>query len=313
MEIITRGFTICQIMPSINYMNRYVESLRYWLPLYVTGQTKVYYYPRLRDNLYRHSMIVLSGHFAIFSTCVGMTSNPITLLTTNPSLVYAYTGQYNDYLSLCQPALTVHNTSEELMDCFEDFFSQPGSIVQKVFPISATTIPREILEQLRDKTDHVLWKTAYEKNLNELSSFEEHLKHTPFIDICELSDPKDIRSGMIPIAAPYKTYGGQSMYTPETYVLHLKNILRLMDTYENYYFIPSKPDTRHDYNLFVKKEGMALLVRNTAPTLIIELKRPEIVTACREHLLRMAEQYCDGMQRTKARMQINALIHDLQE
>lgn len=94
-------------------------------------------------------MIVLSGHFAIFSTCVGMTSNPITLLTTNPSLVYAYTGQYNDYLSLCQPALTVHNTSEELMDCFEDFFSQPGSIVQKVFPISATTIPREILEHLR--------------------------------------------------------------------------------------------------------------------------------------------------------------------
>lgn len=45
MEIITRGFTICQIMPSINFMNRYVESLRYWLPLYVTGQTKVYYYP----------------------------------------------------------------------------------------------------------------------------------------------------------------------------------------------------------------------------------------------------------------------------
>lgn len=61
LELMKRGFTFYQIMPPLNFINRYAESLKFWLPLYATGQMKVYYYPRLRGNLYRHSIIVIPG------------------------------------------------------------------------------------------------------------------------------------------------------------------------------------------------------------------------------------------------------------
>ena len=44
MELAERGFTFYQITPPLNYINRYAESLPFWLPLYATGQTKVFYY-----------------------------------------------------------------------------------------------------------------------------------------------------------------------------------------------------------------------------------------------------------------------------
>ena len=61
LELSERGFTVYQIMPTLNYINRYAESLQFWLPIYATGQIKVYYYPRLRGNLYRHSIMVVPG------------------------------------------------------------------------------------------------------------------------------------------------------------------------------------------------------------------------------------------------------------
>ena len=42
--------------------------------------------------------------------------------------------------------------------------------------------------------------------------------------------------------------------------------------------------------------------------------RPELVMACKEHLLRKAERTgYDGIQRTRVRMELNALIRELQD
>lgn len=303
-DIIQRGFTICQIMPSVNFLNRYVESLRYWLPIYITGQVKVYYYPRLRDNLFRHFYAILPGHCVLSSTGVSMESNFITLLSADPTLVKESTAQYNDYLSLCRPALTLHETPNEFIPFFRDFFFREESSIQKVNPLSTNTLPEDLLAELIEKTTNPIWKDTYQLFLEEIPRFQDRLQRFPFIDIGELATAEEIRAHKVPIGTSYKTYEGQACYTPKTYILHLQNILRLMDKYENYYFVPASKESRHDYNLLVNNSGLALLVRNTSPTLMLEIKRPEMVQACREHLLRMAEHLgCDGIKRTKTRMQ----------
>lgn len=312
-EILQRGFTLYQIMPSVNFLNRYVESLRYWLPIYTTGQAKVFYYPRLRDNLYRHSTIIFPGYCVQTSIGVGLGNNYISLVSTDSALIGENVNQYQEYLSFCRPALTVHDSPDEFVPCFQDFFSRFGSTIQKVFPLSADTLPREYLKQLAEETRHPIWKNIYEMYLDELPKFEERLKTTAFIDIVELSTEEEVRAGKVSVASPFKIYEEYPVYTPETYILHLQNILRLMDEYENYYFVPLPKDSRRDYNLFVKEDGLALLIRNCAPPMILELRRPEMIQACREHLLRMAERISfDAIQRTKTRMQINALIRELQ-
>lgn len=312
-EILQKGFTLCQIMPSVNFLNRYVESLRYWLPIYITGQAKVFYYPRLRDNLYRHSTVIVPGYYVLHSTGIGLGDNSITILSTDPALINANINQYQEHLSFCKSALIMHDFIKEFIPCFQEFFSISGTTIQKVCPLSITTLPRELLTQLVKQTTQSGWKYTFQMALENITRFEKHLLQGPVIDIAELATAEDIRSGRIPIASPFKAYDEHPVYTPETYILHLQNILRLMDEYENYYFVPSPKEYRNDYNLFVNDGGLALLVRNTAPPLMLEFRRPEMIQASKEHLLRMAELVgIDGLQRSKARMQIKSLIRDLQ-
>ena len=134
-------------MPPLNYINRYAESLQFWLPLYATGKTKVYYYPRLRDNLYRHSMIVEPGRCVQYVSSVGLTSaNDITMFSTDPQLVAAFEKQFQQHLNLCLPSLTVHTDPGETIPSFSNFFSLQGDVVQAINSLSITSMPRELLE-----------------------------------------------------------------------------------------------------------------------------------------------------------------------
>lgn len=313
-EIVQKGFEVFQIMPSVNHMNRYVESLIYWLPLYVTGQVKAYYYPRIRDNLYRHFTVIVPGHCVLTSTSIGNESNSITMFSRDPELINENVKQYQQHLALCRSAMHVHYEPEEFSQCLQELFSGTGAFVQKDYPLSVDTLPADLLMQVIEHTENQAWKRSFQMFLDKIPQFEELLTHTAFVDISELSTAEEIRSGQIPIGCAFRAYEGHPTYTPETYIRHLKNILRLMDEYENYHFIPMPHKTRRDYSLFISSSGYALLLRNHPPALMLEIKRPEMVSAFREYLMRMAEHMgYDGIQRTKTRMQINALIHELQE
>ena len=87
-----------------------------------------------------------------------------------------------------------------------------------------------------------------------------------------------------------------------------------MDQYENYFFFPYESEPNSDYNLIVKEGGLALLVKTSEPPLMLEMHRPEMVLACREHLLRIAERTgYDGIERTKIRIQLQNLINELRK
>lgn len=147
LEVLERGFSFCQIMPPLNFINRYAESLKFWLPLYATGRMEVYYYPRLRGNLYRHSIIVVPGRCVQFSAAISTGSaNEITMFSTDLSLVNAFVRQYKEHLALCRQSLVAHRDPKDFLPCFADIFSRPGDIVQTVSPLSTTSMPKELLE-----------------------------------------------------------------------------------------------------------------------------------------------------------------------
>ncbi|MGN0494278.1 MAG: hypothetical protein ACI4F7_11570 [Acutalibacteraceae bacterium] len=313
METMAKGFTFFQIMPPLNYINRYTESLQFWLPIYAAGQTNVYYYPRLRGNLYRHSIIVIPDRCVQYSASVGLTStSDITMFSTDPRLVKAFENQFEELVSLCRPALNVYRSVTEASACFPKFFSSRGETVQAINSLSINSMPPEVIRWCMDNTDDLQWAHAFKTILDKQPSFEEHFKDSLYIDMCGLATAQEVRSGLVPVSAPVSAQAGRLYYTCETYCIHLKNILRLMEQYENYYFLPlGKKDTA-DYNLFANESGTALLVPTEPPIKVLEISRPAMATAFREHLLRKADAVgCDGIYREKARMELRALIQEL--
>lgn len=313
METMARGFTFYQVMPPLNYINRYTESLQFWLPIYATGQTNVYYYPRLRGNLYRHSIIVVPGRCVQYSSSVGLgSSSDVTMFSTDPDLVKAFEKQFEELLSLCRPALNVYRTIPEAASCFPKFFSRQGESIQAVNALSINSMPPALVEWCMEHTDEPQWSKVFRGLLGKLPSFEEHFRDDIYIDMCRLATAEEVCSGQVPMAVPVQADGKQLYYTPETYCLHLKNILRLMEQYEQYCFVPLQNQEPSNYNLFVNEGGMALIVPTKPPITVLEISRPAMVTAFREYLLRKADAIgYEGIHREKVRMVLRALIQEL--
>ena len=313
LELMDRGFTFCQIMPPLNYINRYTESLQFWLPIYATGKTRVYYYPRLRGNLYRHSIIVVPGRCVQYSTAVGLGStSDVTMFSTDAQLVSAMEKQFNEHLALCKPSLNVYRNYRDFAPAYTEFFCRKGDTVQAVNSLSLNSMPRELLEKCMQDSAAVVWEEGFQAHLEEVPHFEARLQEQIFIDMCGLATAQEVRTGTIPVVALSSDYPGQ-FYTPETYCMHLKNILRLMEKYENYCFVPLEKKECADFNIFVSEGGMAMVVRNVEPFIMLEIRRPQMITALQEHLLRKADSKgYRGIEREKVRMTLRALIQELE-
>lgn len=88
--------------------NEMWEAVRKWMPLYMTGAVEPYYYPRLRDGIYRRTLFVAPGRSALVAASVRGTSHDgANLLVRDEGAVAAYEDEFDDYLALCRPLMRV--------------------------------------------------------------------------------------------------------------------------------------------------------------------------------------------------------------
>lgn len=309
------GYTLTQILPPISNISCYTDSLRFLLPIYTRGNVNVFYYPRTMDMTRNITLIVAPGQCVSYSYGYNTArEHLITIVSTNKEFISAHAEQFREYLGLCRSALKVHREPPEFLEMMKDFFALHGDVCQKTLPLSTYSMPVELAEILAEQSTGSMWKESFQRVAKVIPSVEQRMANYNHIDISPLNSVEDIVAGKVPIACPHlnKNY---PFYTPETYIMHLKNILRLMDTYKGYNFIPLDPKAYQGYNLMVNEGGMALLShgQNHSP-MIMEFRRPEIVLACKEHLMRIVDRE-GGLEvsRNRTKAQINALIKALEK
>lgn len=311
-EILEQGFHIHQITPSIYSGDQILETLSRCIPLYMTGRVTAYFYPHIRDRLYRHSLFMIPGIAAVTSYAMaGQGSSYYTMVTTDPPMLRTLESEFRDYLSLCRPMLTACSEPQKLVSCFIKFLSAGGCGIQQLISLSAETAPRELMEYCIDKSENEDLKNLGRRYLQEMNHLEQDRENYNLIDIVCLASAQQVRDGLVPIitscGTPEILY-----YTPETYSLHLTNILHLLETCENYHFVPLKGTFDKESVLMVKENHRALLVHLSNPFTVFEISQPEIVSLYREHLIRLAEKHgYTGFHRSKIKSQIRELIREL--
>lgn len=305
-----------QILPPITNVNRYTDSLRFLLPIYTRTDAKVYYYPRMIDIPQNMTLIVVPEQCVLYSYSLSSGgNNAVTIVSTEKKFVSANEEQFSEYLALCKSALRVHKEPEKFPPIYLDFLEMQGDICQKTMPLSTLSMSAELVGIFSKQFKDSLWKRSFNRFIKKFPLLEQHFSAHTHIDICPLNSAKEIAEGKVPVASPYMPDDSHICYTPETYILHLENILRLMDTYKGYYFIPINPKTYQYYNLLVSEGGKALLSNGLKISpMVMEFRRPEIVLACKEHLMRIvdAEGGLEGSKK-RARAEIVELISDLQK
>ena len=89
------------------------EGVREWLPLYLGGATRPYYYPRLRDGVRKRSLFVARGTCAVVANSVtGMEGDVLSMMLTDGDAVRSLEGEFDAYLALCRPLAEVLRPEE---------------------------------------------------------------------------------------------------------------------------------------------------------------------------------------------------------
>ena len=145
-----------------------------------------------------------------------------------------------------------------------------------------------------------------------MKRLEQDQNQYNLIDIVQLPTADQIRAGTVPITATCGSIG-TPYYTPKTYAQHLKKIIRILETHEDYHFVPLEGQNDTESSLMVKGNHRALLVHNSKPFTVFEISQPEIVALYREYLLRLAEKVgYTGIHRFKIKSRLRELIRELE-
>ena len=170
-------------------------------------------------------------------------------------------------------------------------------------------MPEELItEFLNNNPDSlgVLLRTSY-----QLSTVFDDLRN---VDICPLATAEEVIAGHVPVIFPVVRQQTAVYYTPRSYAKHLQNIIRIMDTHPDYFFVPIQYDPDDNVCIIVNEGSEAMLIRTALPSMVFDFNHPQIVQNFQEYLYKIANEigYSD-INRKKIRAQLKELINVLEK
>lgn len=287
LRLVKKGFHIIHILDLNTSLAVTFENIIRWIPAYMTGMVEPYFYPRIRDGVFNHTLIIIPGKMSLFSTSIA--NNPIsrmTMVSTNAHVLEETTAFILDYFNICIPALKVYWTSEDTYRCITDLSLIQADRMQKRLSLPPFSLPMHILENYL-KTPNDSYRTNFARFcMDYMDRSESDLQLFENVEICPLATAEEVRSGKVRIEFPSVVKEAKEFYTPQTYALHLKNIIRLMETYEKFHFVPI-PYNENDYVSFlIKREKRAVLTNTKDGIITLDTGQSDMVKIFQEYLLR---------------------------
>ncbi len=201
MHLLRKGFKIRRITGLISSADQAFFSLTRWLPLYMTGHVESFYYPRLRDNLLRRTLIVMPNVGAVISNSTeGQKNSRTTLYVLDRHMANSYAGEFEDMLSKCRPMMTTYSREEnlnEILRCFSQFESDQGSRIQQSSSLSSITLPISLMPIAAGRSDKDETEAIVASLSESADKFRQCLAEYPVIDIHHIAQVEDIKAGKI--------------------------------------------------------------------------------------------------------------------
>ena len=199
--------------------------------------------------------------------------------------------------------------AEEVSECFHRILNTHVNHIQKGLSLPPAAMPEELItEFLNNNPDSlgVNLRTSY-----QLSTVFDDLRN---VDICPLATAEEVIAGHVPVIFPVVRQQTAVYYTPRSYAKHLQNIIRIMDTHPDYFFVPIQYDPDDNVCIIVNEGSEAMLIRTALPSMVFDFNHPQIVQNFQEYLYKIANEigYSD-INRKKIRAQLKELINVLEK
>ena len=265
------------------------EVIRRWLPFYVSGAIEPYYYPRLRDGIYKRTLSVIPGVAATFSTSIGQQTGVVTTFMTRERLaVDSFTNEFSSYVALCRPLIEFF-TMSTLVETFQSYLACAAvTNILRSDGLSFTTLPDSVLQRISGMYDasmeaalnqiHNAWGKKFSDNASQCSTYH----------LLRLAPPEEVAAGRTPISCAGMLRGEPVYYRPEEYCAQLENILALMERYP-WFQVCLDEGEREGYTLHIFEEQDVYLFKEEPPYIIFRIREPNTVAAFWDYMQRTVE------------------------
>lgn len=312
-QIILKGYQIKVIHKVSRDIDEMLDVIHQWLPFYTSGAVEPYYYPRLRDGVYKRTLSVIPGTAAIFATSIGESiETTANFMSTDKVTVDSFTNEFYSYLTLCKPLIHIQQDENpfSLLPTLFEFQVKPGNLVFQTASLGMITMPPAVGDSLLRRYTQI--DSFYLDTQKQWTGmFEDKLKKDTVYHILRLCPAADVYSSYSPVGTSYALENADIYYTPAEYRLHLQNIIRLLTDYENYHVVISEKE--HDAcSLYCIEDSGVMLFKEDTPPILFEITEPNMVSAFWDYMIQ--QQHENGrscLSRSAAVQKIQTLINEL--
>lgn len=286
-----KGVTCTHVLSACEDLDGAMYAVEQWLPGFAHGAVRQYYYPLLRDKLYRRTLYILPGVAALTSfSMTAQGDSGMTTLTTIPEIIDIYTNEFSDLLSLCKPLITVYTTEnyDKLFSRVETLFTKSAESIYKFSSLSKQTLPYFVMERICDQINTPIAERAKELHLLCIQSHLKILEQTSSIHIMTLAPMDQVRQGTVPIPDWSVFSTSPCYYTKDEYKAHVRSIIQQLERYPNYQVILSDQPSFDSLIMYVMGQEVAIIVKKDPPFVMFEINEPRFTSTFVEFLSRFA-------------------------
>lgn len=273
-EVLLMGCRI-RIIHNINRdLDELLSAINQWLPLYMTGAIEPFYYPRVRDGVFNRTVFVAPSLCAVVSSSIGnQHQSAANLLFLDPKDVDCFQSEFEQYLSLCRPLMTIF-TPKDRVSCVAslvDFDKIIGDTILLHCGLSLVTMPIALVQKLMETVEQSVVDHHMHQHHLRYQSFENLTQSHHYIEILQLADVMQLDQGQVPVL--YSDYFDlpSAYYLKEDYFSHLEQILYLLETRPNYHVYLSKNQLDHHFSLYVKENAGAIIAKSGPSSAVFAL------------------------------------------
>ncbi len=307
-QVIRNGNKI-KIIHTVNRgFDEMLTAIKEWVPLYMTGSIEPYYYPKMRDGLFRRTLFIAPNTAAVTSSSVGSkTENAANFLFTNKDTIKAVLGEFNDFLSNCRMLMRIFTpfSNDNYLALLAEFENEQGNAIVKTDSLANITMPPNVVECIlaRIKSSNKEQLLSYQ--LTRIEKFLSSLQKYHFTEVIYLPEPEKIFTGNVVVNFSDMLNESLIFYKPEEYRQHLLNIIQLLKNYKNYHVHLTRDKHLEGSMLYIREDVGVLLGKTMPPSVVFAINESNMTVAFWDYINHLINE------KSQTKMNRNRIIAEL--
>ena len=215
-----------------------------------------------------------------------MADQAANMLIRDEVAIEAFAAEFHQYLSQCKPLMRIFSSKDfnRYLETLTEFEKEKSNAVIKTESLSLVTMPDAVAADIIGRFNAPNWDLLPYLKLRK-QTFEENLKTNTAYEIIPKLDLEMINRNEVIVSFSDMMDGGALHYTKEEYVKHLEHIAYLLEENKNYHIKMVEGVTDSAYNLYVKDDIGAIVVKTSSPPIILAINEKNLSSAFWDYLI----------------------------